>query len=400
MNNLFFLRLAALVLPIFILISCSEKKPNLIAFSDEHVVITDSITIHLEEKMYSRGKPHRFFDDEGNMFFGSYFKERHAIKFSCINDSSLTFTVILNDSLKGSMYSYLHDFLVVSFDSIFFIPDKGKMENPIILYNKNGDIINTFQFSENHLSESNPFYFYCLLNRRMSFSYPYIITPIGFLPDNINEDYQVLGDYEEYKSRPIMAVLNTKTREFNAFHYPRFFNNVRKRTHATISYSFENKLYINWEYTPYISKYVLSKENGTFDSIKTIDIRDFVPFEDKNHLAFSGQAERLTVCDLIENIIFDDYRKRFYVILTKGIPFEDSDDVFVSSFLEKPTYILVFDEELNYLHNKKFPSAKYAEGKHTIALTKDHMLLPISDDPLKQFNQLYLIRIDLDELNK
>jgi hypothetical protein len=399
MNNLFFLRLAALVLPIFILISCSEKKPNLIAFSDEHVVITDSITIHLEEKMYSRSKSHRFFDDGTNLFLTTYFENQHSVNFYCVTDNSLSFSIKLPNSSKGSVGVKFWDYLVISNDSILFIPDNGDLGNPIFLFNE-GHVIKTLSFSPFHFSLNNPFFFVSRSYHRMQFNYPFIINPISFHPKNLNHDNQIIGDYKEYTSRPHFSIINIISENISSFYYPLFFNNSLERAPDIISNLSINDLFLNWDFTPYISKYELSKESGIFDSIKTIDIRDFVPFEDKNHLATSGQAERLTVCDKIENMIFDENRKRFYVILTKGIHFEDSDDVFVSSFLEKPTYILVFDEELNYLHNKKFPSPKYAEGKHTIALTKDHMLLPISDDPFKQFNQLYLIRIDLDELNK
>ncbi len=392
--------MAVLVLPFFLFISCEKNETLNGVFSDDLLVVSDSIAIHFENEIYSRSLSNRFFDDGESLYFTSYFGDQHAIRFSCVTNPSLSFMTRLSGSSQGTSNTYIHDYLVVSKDSIFFIPDNGKIGNPIILHDSNGNISNIFKFSKHHFSRYNPFYFYSLLYKRIDYSYPYLIAPIGFIPDNINHDFQILDDYEEYKSRPVISILNIETGEFSPFYFPLFFDNLKKRFHNILSYLCNEELYLNWDYTPYISKYVLSKEQGVFDSIKTIDIRSFVPFEDKNHFSFSSQAERLTVCDKIENMIFDQYRKRFYVVVTKGIPFENSDEVYVSSFFDKPTYILVFDENMNYIHNKKFPSPKYAQGKHTLALTHNHLLLPYSKKPQKKFNELYFIQIDLDELNR
>lgn len=401
MNRFFKLSVAPFFLASLIfLFSCTANHNEVSGLSDDLVIVSDTIVLKFEDKVYSASRNNRFAEIDSSLYYIVYSTTRHSLLFHGLTSSPVEiFEILLSDSSRGTYEGGVSDFYVHSFDSIFFIPDYGSEIRSVYLHDSAGHITKSYSFSSNHFFRDRPFNFYSLLHCRMSVSSSAVLLPIFFYPNKANYDRVFLGDYDEYASRPKFAILDIKTDSLKPFYYPLFFNNVNKRSARTIFTFHDHSFYFNWEYTPFISKYVKNEGNTTLDSVRTINVADFVPFTDKNHLTFSGQAERLTVCDELENMIFDPYRSRFYVLYSRGIPFEETDNPMVSSFMEKPVYILVFDENLNYLHSKKFQFPEYAQGKHTIGLTKKHMLLPKITDFYKADHELFLIRVDLDSLN-
>jgi hypothetical protein len=401
MNRFFGLSVAPIFLASLIfLVSCTTNQRESVGLSDDLVFVSDTIVLEFEEKVYSATRNNRFAEIDSALYYVVYSTTRHSLLFHRLTSSPVEiFEILLSDSSRGTYENGVSDFFVHSFDSIFFIPDYGSENRTVYLHDRTGHITKSYSFSSNHFFRDRPFNFYSLLYCRMSVTSSTVFLPIFFYPNKVNYDWTVVGDYDEYASRPIFAILDMKTDSLKPFYYPLFFSNMNKRSTNTVYTSHVNSFYFNWQYTPFISKYIKNDGNTTLDSVLTINVADFVPFTDKNHLTFSGQAERFTVCDKLENMIFDPYRSRFYVLYSRGILFEETDNPMVSSFLEKPVYILVFDENLNYLHSKKFQFPEYAQGKHTIGLTRKHMLLPKITDFYKADHELFLIRVDLDSLN-
>ena len=398
LNNLHkLIALPHLKVALYILFFSSCKPSNNeSSLSESLIPISDTITIKLDQSIYASSRKNQFFIDENNELNFVYFqKEKRKFKFINIFNPTKIFSVGIYDPLIGLD---VWDYYVHKRDSIFFVPDYGSANTKIYLQNELGELVKLYSFPANYFIDSASFTYNPGSSTVMSLYNGVLRFPIGFFNFRVNGNNSIIGDYDSYSHRPNFALLNLNNDSAHGFHYPLHFDNKHKRYHEIISANSDALIFLNWDFTPYISKYVQSENELNFSYLKTLDIKDHVPFNDKNHHIFNSASERLTVSDRIDNMIWDEESKHLFVFYSRGLKVDENESVFVPSFLDKPCYLLVFDENLEFVTNKKFELPEHARGKFLAIIHNNHLILPKNNEFYKRSDLIHLLFFNIDTI--
>lgn len=203
------------------------------------------------------------------------------------------------------------------------------------------------------------------------------------------------------KHNPIITSLNLKTKQLDQvpIFYSAYHNdidgNVGYLSYLNKSYQRGNFLVYNFEYESNIYTFDLNTQQKKVYGAKSKYSSGLIePISQKNSDGFERHA--------IENphyfhVMYDPFKKLYYRLHWGGIPYVSSNNQF-NSFIDKPLYLMVLNDEFEILREIELPKNRY--GIHNWSVTRMGILLsnshPLNEDMDENYLSYDLIKITLD----